>query len=197
MLHIYAVRLKSDNLWRHIGFHWFSHSLFSPFNISDMKMHVTLSDTLAFCRSFLDGGFPFLVAYKRVVCLKIRGVLDLMKYRYWFSLPQGYVTTHPFHSHPATKCPSPRLTWIGHILICFLIWNFMSYKVNYRTLCQSSSLLSSGNQRMYHFFCKWPCIIIYYSIFNKYSLTGTNYTFETTWKPGVLIVFQWFLVKDR
>lgn len=43
-----------------------------------MKMHVTLSDTLAFCRSFVDGGFPFLVAYKRVVCLKIRGVLDLM-----------------------------------------------------------------------------------------------------------------------
>ena len=91
---------------------WISHmrpdSLFSTFNISDTKMHVTLSDTLAFCRSFVDGGFPFLVARKRVVCLKIRDVLDLMKYRYWFSLPQGYVTTHPFHSYPATKCPSPK-----------------------------------------------------------------------------------------
>ena len=47
-----------------------------------MKMHVTLSDTLAFCCSLADVGFPFLVAHKRVVCLKIRGVLDLMKCSY-------------------------------------------------------------------------------------------------------------------
>lgn len=55
MLHIYAVRLKSDNQKINIDF-IDSHILpFSPFNISDMKMHVTLSDTLAFCRSSLDG----------------------------------------------------------------------------------------------------------------------------------------------